>query len=139
MSVVPPARKCPIPSAPPFCAASIAFQGVSAESNMKGRMALSSSTHAELGLFHGRDNVGIGPAAADIPTHVFADRWVTCSMPFIHTADGRHDLSRCAIAALKRVMVDEGLLHRMQLAVWTGDPFDRCDRVTLDTCRESEA
>src|SRR4051794_32392984 len=110
---------------------------------MKGRIvlsfALSSSTRAELGLVHGRDDVGISAATADISAHELADRSVAFGMPFIHTADGRHDLSRRAIAALKGVMLDEGLLHGMQLAVWTRNPFDRCDRMILDARRKSEA
>src|SRR6266545_4605802 len=144
MRVVPPARKCVVP-VPLFhaCAVSIASRGVAAESNIKGRIALSfacpSSTRAELGLVHGRHDVGISAATADIPAHVLADRSVAFGMPFIHTADGRHDLSRRAIAALKGVMLDKGLLHGMQLAVRTRNSFDRCDRMILDARRKSEA
>ena len=37
--------------------------------------------------------------------------------PSLHAGDRRHDLARRAVAALQGVVVDEGLLHRMQRAV----------------------
>src|SRR5215470_6793244 len=40
---------------------------------------------------------------------------------------GRHDLARRAEAALRRELVDEGLLHFVQLAVRTLEPFDGHD------------
>ena len=51
-------------------------------------------------------------------------------MTFIDAADRRHDLARCAIAALKSVVIDEGSLHRMQFAA-IGETFDRGHAVSL--------
>ena len=42
---------------------------------------------------------------------------IRAGMPFSEQADGGHDLSRRAIAALKGVVLDESGLHRMQLHV----------------------
>ena len=42
--------------------------------------------------------------------------------PSLTQADGRHDLPGRAVAALEGVVIDEGLLHRMQLAVRLARP-----------------
>ncbi len=59
-------------------------------------------------------------------------------MTFAHAGDRRHDLTRRAIAALKRVVVDECLLHRMQ-TVAACEPLDRRDRLALGRNRERQA
>src|SRR5690348_12331314 len=59
-------------------------------------------------------------------------------MPLLHACYRRHDLSGCAIAALERIVVDEGLLHRVQRAVGRGDSFDRRHRMTLDRSRKGK-
>ena len=38
-------------------------------------------------------------------------------MAFVDARDRRHDLPGRAVAALEGILIDEGLLHRMQLAV----------------------
>ena len=67
-------------------------------------------------LLDRRHDVGIGAAAADVSTHQFADFVGALRFAFGDQAGSRADLARRAIAALERVMVDEGLLQRMQRA-----------------------
>src|SRR5436853_5314627 len=66
-------------------------------------------------LHHCASNTGIGAAAADVPTqtglHVF-ERWMWIS---IKESLASNDKAGCAKAALLRVVVNECLLHRMQL------------------------
>jgi hypothetical protein len=45
-------------------------------------------------------------------------------MPFTYQRDGRHHLAGCAEAALKGIVIDEGLLNRMEFAV-LGKTLDR--------------
>src|SRR3569832_1719643 len=78
-------------------------------------------------LQDGGDDVGIGSATADVAAHIFSDVIFGFRVSLIHAAYRRQDLSRRAIAALERIMVDEGLLHRMQLAVAGGEPLDGSD------------
>src|SRR6476620_5950785 len=68
-------------------------------------------------LFHGGHDVRIGGAAADIAAHIFADVVVIAGMALVHAGNRRHDLSGRTVAALEGILVDEGPLHRMQLAV----------------------
>ena len=56
---------------------------------------------------------------------------VASGMAFLHAADRRHDLARRAVAALEGVVVDEGLLHRVQRAVAAGQALDRRDLPAL--------
>ena len=58
-------------------------------------------------------------------------------MTFVDTADRRHDLPGRAIAALKCIMIDEGLLHRMQFTA-IGETFDRSHAVALRGDREAQ-
>ena len=73
-------------------------------------------------LLHRRDDVRIGGAAAEIAAHVFADVVVAAGVALVDAGDRRHDLAGRAVAALEGVLVDEGLLHRMQLAVRSARP-----------------
>src|SRR5215467_7394375 len=65
---------------------------------------------------HGGDNMRIGAAPTEIAGHVFANFIVGAGMPLADAGDSRHDLSRRAIAALEGVVLQEGCLHRMQIA-----------------------
>ena len=58
---------------------------------------------------------GIGGATADVAAHVFADVVVVGGVAFLDAGDRRDDLPRRAVPALEGVLIDEGLLHRMQL------------------------
>ena len=72
----------------------------------------------------GGDDVRIGGAAAEIAAHVFADLVVVARVALVHAGHGRQDLAGRAIAALEGVLVDEGLLHRVQGPVRRGQAFD---------------
>src|SRR4051794_36160468 len=52
-------------------------------------------------------------------------------MPFPDACHGRHDLTRRAVATLQCVIIDEGLLHRMKLSVWSRQAFDRGQRTSI--------
>jgi type II secretory pathway predicted ATPase ExeA len=60
-------------------------------------------------------------------------------MAFLHAGDRRHDLSWGAITALKSIVVDEGLLHRMQGPVGRGKAFNRRDLLACDAGGERQA
>src|SRR5215510_16350845 len=49
---------------------------------------------------------------------------------------GRHDLARRAEAALRSKLVDERLLHLVQLAIRTLEPFDGHDLATTQRVRQ---
>ena len=60
-------------------------------------------------------------------------------MALVDASHGRHDLARCAVAALEAVVVDEGLLHRMQDAVRASQALDGGDRLALHRHRQGQA
>jgi hypothetical protein len=70
------------------------------------------------------DNVGISGASAQIAAHVFANLRRAFRVALFDAADRGHDLARSAVAALERIEVDEGLLHRVELAVRPRQAFD---------------
>ena len=90
----------------------------------------SSAPHLALGLVDRLDDVRIGRASAEIAAHMFADLGVAPGMPFSDAADRRDDLPRRAVAALECVLIDEGLLHRVQRAPLLGKPLDCRHRAT---------
>ncbi len=59
-------------------------------------------------------------------------------MPLADAGDRRHDLSRGAEAALKRIMLDEGGLHGVE-PVALGKPLDRGDLAALGHDRQRQA
>lgn len=59
-------------------------------------------------------------------------------MPFVDAADGGHDLAGRTIAALKRILVDERLLHGMKRPVLFSQPFNGSYRAS-NRGQESEA
>ncbi len=59
-------------------------------------------------------------------------------MAFFDQCDGRTNLTRRAIAALKTVVLDESRLHRMKL-VTVRKTFDRRNLVALMRERETQA
>jgi hypothetical protein len=73
--------------------------------------------HDGLGLLYCGPDIGIGRAAAQIAAHIFADVGVGAGMALVHAGDRREDLSGRAISALEGIIIDEGLLHGMHLAV----------------------
>ena len=68
---------------------------------------------------------------------VFANVLVIAGMSFRDAGNRRHDLSWRAITALEGVLVDEGLLHRMQLAVLR-KPLDGGDVLALGGERQRQ-
>ncbi len=60
-------------------------------------------------------------------------------MAFADAGDRRHDLPGRAIAALERVLLQEGGLHRMERLPLRGQPFDRDDGVPFGLRRERQA
>src|ERR1700722_6143037 len=136
---VPPARYCAgLASAEePRAAATArtAAAGVAGRSNANGCMprllSLSGSgrggRHGALRLLYRRDDVRIGGAATEVSAHVFAYVAVIAGIALVDAGDRRQDLPRRAVAALEGVLVDEGLLHGMQLAVRLGEALDGRD------------
>src|SRR5882672_3387861 len=116
--VVPPATN----RVPDFAPAAIAERASRARWNSNDFMTLLP------GLLDGGDDVGIGAAATDVAAHGFAHIGVVRPARFREQRDRRHDLAGGAIAALIRVVLDEGRLHRMQRARLS-DAFDGRDLV----------
>ena len=106
-------------------------------------------------LPHSGDDVRVGGTAAQIAAHPLAD-FLVCQrrgvdrlsnvsrdvtgQPRVHLpngADGREDLSRRAVAALKAIAVQEGGLHRVKL-VACGEAFNRDDVLALAGRRERQ-
>jgi hypothetical protein len=56
---------------------------------------------------------------------MLADLGIASGVPFIDATDRRDDLPGRAIAALERILIDEGLLHRVEGAAPIGEPLDR--------------
>src|SRR4029453_7731932 len=99
-------------------------------------MAVASDRVADL-ADRGAD-VGVGGAAADVAAHPFGDLRVAGGVPLLQQRHRRHDLARGAVAALERVMDDEGTLHGMQLLA-LGQPLDGGDLMTLAGNRQRQA
>src|ERR1700677_2300254 len=98
-----------------------------------------STLHLRFSVRDSGDDVRVSRAAAKIAAHVFADRVLIARVPLLHAADGRHDLARRAIAALEGVVIDKGLLHRMQGSVRVREPLDCAHPMALGRDGEGEA
>ncbi len=59
-------------------------------------------------------------------------------MAFLDATDRRQNLAGCAITALEGVVVDEGMLHGMQFAVWPSQSLDRRDLTASKGYRERQ-
>src|SRR5258708_40063245 len=75
------------------------------------------------GILDGGDNADVSAAATKIAAHIFADLVRRAGMALMDAGHRRHDLTGRAIAALQRVVVDEGLLHRVRRAVRGREPL----------------
>ena len=95
-----------------------------------------------LGLFagglHGRDDVGVSAAAADVAVHGLLDVVIGGADGFFEESDGRHDLAGGTVAALVSVVLDEGSLHGVKI-VRLADAFDGGDLVHRVHDGEGEA
>src|SRR5438046_1047439 len=92
----------------------------------KKRSLLASGYSCAHGLLNRRDDIWVRAASADVAAHqlaVVVDR--LCPALREH-CDGGADLSRSAIPALKSILIQEGLLHRVQLLAFR-QPFNRRD------------
>jgi hypothetical protein len=65
------------------------------------------------------------PATADIAAHVFANLLRRGGVTLIYACYRSHDMARRAIAALERIMINEGLLHWMDFAFRWRQAFNR--------------
>src|SRR5262249_7198087 len=77
-------------------------------------------------------NARIGAAAAKGGGHHLVDLFVRWLFDQAEKRNGLHDLAGLAIAALRDLMFDPGLQHRMLLLV--GQPFERDDRLACNVC-----
>ena len=89
-------------------------------------------------LFHSSDNIGVGTATADIPTKLLTNVIVSHHVPFPKCAFRGTDLPGCAIPALVRVVIDEGLLKGRKIVLAT-KPLYGGDRSSIQIDRESQA
>ena len=81
---------------------------------------------------------GIGGAAAEVAAHELGDVLVAGGVALLEQLDGGHDLPGRAVAALEGVVLDERLLHRVQLAV-RREALDRRDLAALAGDGERQA
>src|SRR5204862_3048209 len=75
------------------------------------------------GAHAGLDDIRVRTAAAEVPSDRAAHVILGRRSVLPEKSDDRHDLARRAKAALEGIRVDEGALHRVQLAILR-DPFD---------------
>src|SRR5277367_5969761 len=94
--------------------------------------------HARSGILNGSDNADISAAAAQIAAHVLADVGHRRRVAFPNAGNRRHDLSGRAIPALKGVVVDKRLLHHVQGAGRSGEPFYGCQLTSIGLERERQ-
>src|SRR3954453_8807630 len=85
-----------------------------------------------------RADVRVGGAAANVAPHELGDFLVGRGLALLKQLDRRHDLTGRAEAALEGVVLDEGALHRVQLAT-LGEPLDRRHLVALAGGCQGEA
>src|ERR1700741_3787399 len=85
----------------------------------------------------GRPNAPIRHATAEIPAHDRADVLVTRIRIVLEEGRCLHDLPRLAIAALRNLQFDPGLLQRM-LSAWI-QPFDGRDLSARDGADRRDA
>src|ERR1700722_18472680 len=90
-------------------------------------MVASARLHLITRLFDGRDDLRVSRASAEITTHVFLNIGVGFRVTFFYARYRGHDLPGRAITALKAVLINERLLHRVKLAVDSGQSFDGFD------------
>src|SRR6266404_5401267 len=77
-------------------------------------MAPDGSLRIFANVLDGGHDILVGAAAADIAAHQFLDGGVSWTARFLEQSNGRHDLARCAIAALISIVSEERRLHWVQ-------------------------
>src|SRR3546814_10902609 len=83
-------------------------------------LVMTSPPHCLRPGHHGLDDVVVAGAAADVAFQLVANGILVRVRMALHEVDGAHDHDRRAEAALQGMMLAEGFLHRMQLAVRGG-------------------
>src|SRR6266404_8063248 len=89
-------------------------------------------------FFDRGQDIWIRAATADVPAHPFADLVVAIGVSFFYASHRRANLSGCAVAALKSVMLDECSLDGVQFFAM-GEPFDGRDLVAFMRDSQTEA
>ena len=89
-------------------------------------------------LLDGGPDAEVRPAAAEVPAHRFVDVGVGRVRVLVQQGHGLHDLAGLAVPALGHVVVDPGLLDRVQL-VTLGQTIDRRDVLALDGAHGRDA
>src|ERR1700683_5546601 len=90
------------------------------------------------GTADGAANPDIGAAAADVAGHRRVDVGIIGMGCAVQKRSGRHDLAGLAIAALRHIFRDPGLLHFVQRAV-LGKTLDGGDLIALRTGNRQRA
>ena len=88
---------------------------------------------------HGLHDVVVAGAPTQVPFEADADLLLCRVRVLGEEAGSRHHHARGAVAALKTVVLHEGLLHRMEGAVGRCHPLDGGDRAAVGLDREESA
>src|SRR5690348_6107471 len=99
---------------------------------------LSYSLLAGSDLLDGGPDAEVRPAAAQVPAHGLVDVSVRRVRVLVEERHGLHDLASLAVATLRHVIVDPGLLHGVQL-VALGQTVDGRDLLALDGTHRRDA
>jgi hypothetical protein len=78
----------------------------------------------------GSSYIGVGAATAQISAHQFSDGRLVGCLPAGEEINRGHNLSRRAVAALQRIMLNEGALQRVELIAFR-KPFDCQDALAI--------
>src|SRR6266498_3671645 len=124
-----------VPTAPSSAAAS---PGSGPCAMLHPSSGLSRSAHRLRRALDRLDDVVIAGAAAQVPLEPEADLLLAGAGAAFDQADRRHDHPWGAVAALQRVVLAEGLLHGVQVAV-AGQALDRQDLAAVGLDREHRA
>src|SRR5207237_1522715 len=82
-------------------------------------------------LLDGGPDAEVRTAPAQVPAHRFVDVGVRRVRVLVEERHGLHDLASLAVATLRHVVVDPGLLHRVQRAA-LGQTVDGRDVLAAD-------
>src|SRR5437868_1395540 len=130
---VPPARIAASVSA------SVASAGSSAAARAYPKPRISVRPARRVGRRpHRLDDLRIASTTAEIAAHPLADLAVGSRVVLVDAGNCRYHLAGRAVAALKGVVVDEGLLDGMQ-PIALGEPLDRDDLAAIDGGRQHHA
>src|SRR5436853_1697070 len=89
-------------------------------------------------LLDGGPDAEVRTAAAQVPAHSLVDVSVRRVRILVEERHGLHDLASLAVATLRHVVVDPGLLHGVQRAA-VGQTVDGRDLLALDGSHRRDA